>query len=99
MKESMKQLRDIIIGLEQEVISCLLIQKHSDMFVKRIMDKIELIIEYSGNLGKIVQQHNDGENLREYNLAVEKQKNDIKKLQKENRKLRKELAKYDSNYK
>lgn len=94
----MKQFTDFVIGLENGIIRDLEIQGHSDIFINRIMDKVESIIAYSGNLGKLVQQQNDGNFLNQYNATIEKQKSEIAKCEKQIKKLKKELSKYDPIY-
>lgn len=94
----MKQFTDFVIGLENGIIRDLEIQGHSDIFINRIMDKVESIIAYSGNLGKLVQQQNDGNFLSQYNATIEKQKSEIAKCEKQIKKLKKELSKYDPIY-
>lgn len=94
----MKQFTDFVIGLENGIIRDLEIQGHSNIFINRIMDKVESIIAYSGNLGKLVQQQNDGNFLNQYNATIEKQKSEIAKCEKQIKKLKKELSKYDPIY-
>ena len=94
----MKQFTDFVIGLENGIIRDLEIQGHSDIFISRIMDKVESIIAYSGSLGKLVQQQSDGNYLSTYNATIERQKSEIAKYKNQIKKLKKELSKYAPDY-
>ena len=61
----MRQLYDIIVGLQKSIVRDLQIVGCSDKYIQdRVVDKLQLIIKYSGNLGKLV------ENERNYNEII-----------------------------
>lgn len=69
-QSEMNFLIDGVVGTRDHIKRMLLTKGMSELSVDELMDKVEIIIGLSGQLGKLVQRDKDMDELRKMRLAL-----------------------------
>ena len=98
-KELLRENYNIVKGLQAAIVRDLKIFGHSEVYIqKRIVDRLQLIIQSAGAIGRIIENHVYYHELYRLNLEKNKLQRKYKslssmysKLQKENEELRQQV--------